>query len=181
MARVTESETSFWDRAAETMPRGDLEQLQATQVRSCLERLKASRIERYRQRLFDVEPDEFSSPDDLRNLPFTVKDDLREHYPFGLFLVPRGEVVRIHASTGSTGKPTVVGYTRSDLELWADVLARGFLRRRAHDGEDGARDRGEDGGRGLRAVRPLGDHRPRRRVGLRSLRRDARLGGSLHT
>src|SRR5918993_641346 len=126
MARVTESETSFWDRAAETMPRGDLEQLQATQVRSCLERLKASRIERYRQRLFDVEPDEFSSPDDLRNLPFTVKDDLREHYPFGLFLVPRGEVVRIHASTGSTGKPTVVGYTRSDLELWADVLARGL-------------------------------------------------------
>ena len=127
MARATESETSFWDRAAETMPRGDLERLQATRVRSCLERLKASRIERYRQRLSDVEPDEFSSPDDLRNLPFTVKDDLREHYPFGLFLVPRGEVVRIHASTGSTGKPTVVGYTRSDLELWADVLARGLV------------------------------------------------------
>src|SRR5919107_4256120 len=127
MARATESETSFWDRAAETVPRGDLEQLQATRVRSCLERLKASRIERYRQRLSDVEPDEFSSPDDLRNLPFTVKDDLREHYPFGLFLVPRGEVVRIHVSTGSTGKPTVVGYTRSDLKLWADVLARGLV------------------------------------------------------
>src|SRR5919107_4977239 len=127
MARATESETFFWDRAAETMPRGDLEQLQATQVRSCLERLKASRIEHYRQRLSDVEPDEFSSPDSLRNLPFTVKDDLREHYPFGLFLVPPGEVVRIHASTGSTGKPTVVGYTRSDLKLWADVLARGLV------------------------------------------------------
>src|ERR687893_2623449 len=127
MARATESETSFWDRAAETTPRGDLEQLQATRVRSCLERLKASRIERYRQRFSDVEPDEFRSPDSLRNLPFTVKDDLREHYPFGLFLVPPGEVVRIHASTGSTGKPTVVGYTRSDLELWADVLARGLV------------------------------------------------------
>ena len=127
MARATETETSFWDRAAETMPRGDLEQLQATRVRSCLERLKASRIERYRQRFSDVEPDEFRSPDDLRNLPFTIKDDLREHYPFGLFLVPRGEVVRIHASTGSTGKPTVVGYTRPDLELWSDVLARGLV------------------------------------------------------
>src|ERR687893_665143 len=268
MARATESETSFWDRRAETMPRRDLEQLQATRIRSCLERLKTSGIEYYQERLSDVEPDEFRSLEDLRSIPFAVKDDLREHYPFGLFLVPRSEILRLHASTGSTGKPTVVGYTRSDLKLWADVLARGlvaggltdedvfqnayghglftgglgfhdaatrvgavvgptsggntpaagvplcgfrgysvrghpilraahrrgwqrqrgrpplaagsrgFLGRRAHDGEDGARDRGEDGGRGLRAVRPLRDHRPRRRVGLRSLRRDARLGGS---
>src|SRR5918995_2794615 len=108
------------------MPRGDLEQLQATRVRSCLERLKASGIEYYRQRLSYVEPDEIRSLEDLRSIPFTVKDDLRKHYPFGLFPVSRSEVVRIHASTGSTGKPTVVGYTRSDLELWSDVLARGL-------------------------------------------------------
>ena len=127
MARATETETSFWDRKAETMPRGELEQLQAMRVRSCLERLKTSGIEYYRQRLSDVEPDEIRSLEDLRSIPFTVKDDLREYYPFGLFLVSRSEVVRIHASTGSTGKPTVVGYTRSDLELWADVLARGLV------------------------------------------------------
>ena len=127
MARATETETSFWDRRAETMPRRDLEQLQATRIRSCLERLKTSGIEYYQERLSDVEPDEFRSLEVLRSIPFTVKDDLRGHYPFGLFLVPRSEILRVHASTGSTGKPTVVAYTRSDLELWADVLARGLV------------------------------------------------------
>lgn len=123
MTRTTESET-FWDRAAETMPRQDLEQLQTSGLRSCLERLRASDIGYYKERLAGIRPDQIDSMDDLERLPFTVKDDFREHYPFGLFLVPQSEIVRIHASSGSTGKPTVVGYTRSDLELWADVLAR---------------------------------------------------------
>ncbi len=126
MARTTETETFFWDRAAETMPRRDLEQLQASRVRDCLERLQASELEYYQQRLAGVRPDQFRSTDDLERLPFTVKDDLREHYPFGLFLVPQNEIVRIHASSGSTGKPTVVGYTRADLDLWSNVLARGL-------------------------------------------------------
>lgn len=110
----------------ETMPREELEQLQVSRVRSCVERLQASEIRYYKERLADVDPGQINSPDDLSRLPFTVKDDLREHYPFGMFLAPLSEIVRIHASTGSTGKPTVVGYTRSDLELWAGVLARGL-------------------------------------------------------
>ena len=124
MARTTETQTSFWDRAAETMPRPDLEQLQISCVRSCLKRMQASDIEYYRERLDEIDPGEIHSIKDLQRLPFTLKDDLREHYPFDMFLVSRREIVRVHASTGSTGKPTVVGYTRADLELWADVLAR---------------------------------------------------------
>jgi len=108
------------------MPREQLEQLQVSRVRSCVERLQASDVGYYRERLAGVDPGQINSPDDLSRLPFTVKDDLREHYPFGMFLAPLSEIVRIHASTGSTGKPTVVGYTRSDLELWAEVLARGL-------------------------------------------------------
>jgi len=108
------------------MPREQLEQLQVSRVRSCVERLQASDVGYYRERLAGVDPGQINSPDDLSRLPFTVKDDLREHYPFGMFLTPLSEIVRIHASTGSTGKPTVVGYTRSDLELWAEVLARGL-------------------------------------------------------
>ncbi len=117
---------AFWDRASETMEREELEQLQASRIRECLRQMKSSGVEFYERRLAGVEPEDIRSPDDLRRLPFTIKDDLREHYPFGLFLVPRGEIVRIHASSGSTGKPTVVGYTRADLALWADTLARGL-------------------------------------------------------
>ena len=69
-------------------------------------------------------PTTSSSLGDLARLPFTTKKELREHYPFGLFAVPREQVVRIHASSGTTGKPTVVGYTRNDIEIWATVVAR---------------------------------------------------------
>ena len=110
----------------ETMPREELEQLQVSRMRSCVERLQRSDVGYYRERLAGVDPGQIDSMDDLLRLPFTVKDDLREHYPFGMFLTPLSDIVRIHASTGSTGKPTVVGYTRSDLELWASVLARGL-------------------------------------------------------
>ena len=71
-----------------------------------------------------MRPGQIRSLDDLRRLPFTRKADLRDHYPFGLFAVPREDVLRIHASSGTTGKPTVVGYTRADLELFAEVNAR---------------------------------------------------------
>ena len=69
-------------------------------------------------------PDEVTSLADLARFPFTIKADLRDNYPFGLFAVPRDQVVRIHASSGTTGKPTVVGYTRNDIEVWSDVMAR---------------------------------------------------------
>jgi phenylacetate-CoA ligase len=71
-----------------------------------------------------VHPDDFREPADLARFPFTTKDDLRDNYPFGMFAVPRSEVVRIHASSGTTGKPTVVGYTRRDVDTWATVMAR---------------------------------------------------------
>ena len=126
MTRTSETRIAFWDQTAETMPREQLEQLQISRVRSCIERLQSSGIEYYRERLGGVDLTRINSLDDLSRLPFTVKDDLREHYPFGMFLTPLSVIVRVHASTGSTGKPTVVGYTWSDLELWADVLSRGL-------------------------------------------------------
>jgi phenylacetate-CoA ligase len=79
-------------------------------------RLKCQRV--------GVHPEELRSLADLARFPFTVKDDLREHYPFGMFAVPRSAVVRLHASSGTTGKPTVVGYTRADIDTWAGLVAR---------------------------------------------------------
>ncbi len=109
------------------MPREQLEELQIAGVRACVARLKASGVEFYRQRLGGLSPDHLRSIEDLARLPFTTKNDLRDHYPFGLFVVPARDLARIHASSGSTGKPTVVAYTRRDLDLWANVLARGLV------------------------------------------------------
>src|SRR5208282_1155915 len=71
-----------------------------------------------------VHPDDLKHLDDLAKFPFTTKEDLRRHYPFGLFAVPREKIVRVHASSGTTGKPTVVGYTKADIEVWAELMAR---------------------------------------------------------
>ena len=71
-----------------------------------------------------LHPRDVRSLDDLARVPFTTKDDLRQQYPFGMFAVPREEVVRVHASSGTTGRPTVVGYTRGDLDVWSEVMAR---------------------------------------------------------
>ena len=109
------------------------EQLSRDQIRDLqLERLRASvrhaygNIPAYRAKLdaVGVHPDDIRELDDIRLLPFTTKDDLREHYPFGMFAVPMADVARIHASSGTTGRPTVVGYTRSDLDIWAALVAR---------------------------------------------------------
>ncbi len=105
---------------AETLPRERLAELQLDRLRGLLAYLK-ERVPLYRERLADAEVEAL---DDLRSLPFTRKDDLRDTYPFGLFAVPRDEVVRIHASSGTTGKLTVVGYTREDLDLFGRVNAR---------------------------------------------------------
>ena len=72
----------------------------------------------------DVTPDQIRSLDDVRRLPFTTKADLRDNYPFGLFAVPKKDIVEIHASSGTTGKPIVGGYTRHDLDVWSDCVAR---------------------------------------------------------
>ena len=97
-----------------------------------LKRLKSSLGHAYRnvphyKKSFDaagVHPDQLRSLEDLAKFPFTVKDDLRAHYPFGMFAIPREQVLRVHASSGTTGKPTVVGYSRLDLETWAELMAR---------------------------------------------------------
>ena len=113
------------DPAPETLPRAQLRELQRERLRT-LAAYVYERVGLYRERFDEagVQPDQIRSLDDLRRLPFTRKRDLRDHYPFGLFAVPREEVVRIHGSSGTTGKPTVVGYTRADVELFAEVNAR---------------------------------------------------------
>jgi phenylacetate-CoA ligase len=108
------------------MPRPELEALQMARVWACVERLQDTQSPFYR-RLDGIDPASLRSHDDLARLPFTLKTDLRDQYPFGMLAVPRREVVRVHASSGTTGKPTVVAYTRADLDLWSDVLARGLV------------------------------------------------------
>ncbi len=109
----------------ESLPQRQLRALQADRLVEVV-RYAYERVPFYR-RLFDgagLEPDDVAGPSDLTGLPFTRKSDLRDSYPFGMFAVSMSEVVRIHASTGTTGRPTVVGYTRDDLELFATVCAR---------------------------------------------------------
>jgi phenylacetate-CoA ligase len=116
--------TFMFDRDAETMPRLALAALQATRVKDTLERAYA--LPHYREK-FDaagVRPADFRSLADIGRFPFTLKSDLRDHYPFGMFAVPREKLLRLHASSGTTGKPTVVGYTKRDLDTWTDLMAR---------------------------------------------------------
>ncbi len=86
------------------------------------------RVEHFRSKCqaIGVHPDDLRDLPDLARFPFTTKQDLRDTYPFGMFAVPMSEVVRVHASSGTTGKPTVVGYTRRDIDMWAGVMARGI-------------------------------------------------------
>ncbi|HJM50742.1 MAG TPA: phenylacetate--CoA ligase [Alphaproteobacteria bacterium] len=109
----------------EAMPRADLTALQLVRLHKTLTRAYAQ-VPHFKT-AFDgagVTPDSLKSLDDLVRFPFTVKNDLRDNYPWGLFAVPRDEMVRVHASSGTTGKPTVVGYTRHDLAVWSHLMAR---------------------------------------------------------
>ena len=112
-------------RAVETMPRHALGELQLERLRWSLTR--AYENVRHYQQSFDaagVNPDRLRRLDDLRHFPFTVKTDLRDNYPFDIFAMPVDQLARIHASSGTTGKPTVVGYTSGDLSRWSDLMAR---------------------------------------------------------
>ena len=113
----------IWNREIETAPRAALRALQAERLAATVARARA-RVPFYKDTLPAASDDEDATLERLADLPFTRKDHLREHYPFGLFAVPREQLVRIHASSGTRGKPTVVGYTRADLELWREVMAR---------------------------------------------------------
>ena len=115
----------IWNDEFETLPREAMEALQLKRLRDMVDRVHAT-VPFYRQKLAGAgyKPGDIRKLEDLARLPFTTKDDLRETYPFGLFAVPMERVVRIHASSGTTGKPTVVGYTRRDIDTWAELMAR---------------------------------------------------------
>ena len=109
----------------DTLPRPELERLQLERLRSTIRRVTES-VPFYREKLHaaGIAADDIRSLADVRRLPFTTKQDLRDHYPFGLFAVPLADVARIHASSGTTGKMTVVGYTLRDIDTWAEICSR---------------------------------------------------------
>ena len=115
----------IWNRHFECMDRDGIKHVQSERLRETVERVYFN-VPYYRNRMqkAGIGPESINSIDDLHKLPFTTKQDLRENYPFGLFAVPMSEIVRVHASSGTTGKPTVVGYTRSDIATWSEVMAR---------------------------------------------------------
>ncbi len=120
----------------EKASRDELQSLQLTRMRASLQRAW-DKVPHYKEK-FDahgVHPDDLKSLADLAKFPMTTKADLRETYPFGMFAVPMDQVVRIHASSGTTGKPTVVGYTRNDIDMWADVMARSIRAAGARPGD----------------------------------------------
>ncbi len=128
--------TLFWEEEIETLPRVGLESIQLKRLQRLVARVYKT-VKPYRDKMeaAGVTPDDIKSLKDLQKLPFTVKDDLRDNYPFGLFTVPLEDVVRVHASSGTTGKSTVVGYTQKDIELWASIMARALTCAGAHSGD----------------------------------------------
>jgi phenylacetate-CoA ligase len=135
-AAVRDTTPFMFDRTAECMPRTQLAALQLDRLKKTLDRAY-TKVPHFRK-AFDaahVTPEKLKSLDDLAHFPFTLKTDLRDNYPFGMFAVPRERVVRVHASSGTTGRPTVVGYTRGDLDLWSDLMARSLASAGARPGD----------------------------------------------
>lgn len=127
---------SYFNEEFETLPRPALEALQLKRLQQVLERVY--RNVPFYEESFDnagISPDDIRNLADLRRLPFTTKQDMRDSYPYGLFAAPMEEIVRIHASSGTTGKPTVVGYTSRDISNWSDLMARSFVAAGAHRGD----------------------------------------------
>jgi phenylacetate-CoA ligase len=118
----------LYDVSNETMPREELEALQLRRLKAMVEKVYYN-VPFYQNRFNEmgIRPEQIRSLDDLKYLPFTEKQDLRNNYPFGLFAVPRDNVVRVHASSGTTGKATVVGYTQRDVNTWAELMARSLM------------------------------------------------------
>ncbi|MFZ7125591.1 MAG: phenylacetate--CoA ligase family protein [Desulfobacterales bacterium] len=118
----------IYDIEFETMPREALEAIQLRRLKATIERAYAS-VPFYRRKFEEagIRPADINRLDDLKRLPFTTKQDLRDNYPFGMFAVPMDNVVRIHASSGTTGQPTVVAYTARDVNTWATLMARSLM------------------------------------------------------
>ncbi len=115
----------FFQKEIETMKRKDLEALQLERLRHQVDYC-IKNVPFYAERLkkAGVTADKIKTLADAKYIPFTEKEDIRANYPYGLFAVPMKDIVRIHASSGTTGKPTVVGYTKEDIEVWSDCVAR---------------------------------------------------------
>lgn len=126
----------IWNDDFETLPREAIESLQLKRLQQTVEKVYAT-VPFYRES-FDkagVKPTDLKSLEDLQKFPFTLKQDMRDNYPYGLFAVPLEQIVRIHASSGTTGKPTVVGYSRRDIENWSELMARCFTAAGANRGD----------------------------------------------
>lgn len=118
----------IYNEEFETLPREALEALQLKRLKQVV--MKAYHTVGFYKRTFDragIKPDDIKSLQDLSRLPFTTKQDLRDNYPFGMFAVPMSSIVRLHASSGTTGRPTVVGYTQRDIDTWSELMARCFV------------------------------------------------------
>ncbi len=115
----------IWNEPYETMDREQMRELQGKRLQEMVERIY-SKVPFYRKKMQEIgiEPGDVKGIDDLQHLPFTTKQDLRDNYPYGMFAAPLSEIVRLHASSGTTGRPTVVGYTQRDIKLWSEVVAR---------------------------------------------------------
>lgn len=115
----------FWAKDLECMPREQIQRLQLERLQNTVSRVY-ERVPFYRKRFDEIglKPEHIRTLKDIEKIPFTVKDDLRANYPYGMFAVPINRIVRLHASSGTTGKPTVVGYTKKDLKIWSELVAR---------------------------------------------------------
>ncbi len=126
----------IYDEEFETLPREALEAIQLKRLQNVVEKVYAT--VRFYKKAFDknrVKPDDIRCLEDLQKFPFTMKQDLRDNYPFGMFATPMRNVVRFHASSGTTGKPTVVGYTRRDIDTWSELMARTLAAAGTHKGD----------------------------------------------
>ncbi len=123
----------IWNEKIECAGREEMRSLQSKRLKDTVERIYHA-VPSYRKKMQEkgLTPHDIQGIDDLRKLPFTTKADLRDNYPFGLFTVPMSEIVRLHASSGTTGKPTVVGYTRKDIQMWAEVVTRSLCMAGVH-------------------------------------------------
>ncbi len=123
----------IWNEKIECASREEMDAIQSERLVQTVNRIYHSN-ESYRKKMQEkgLVPGDIKSIRDISKLPFTIKSDLRDNYPFGMFTVPMSEIVRVHASSGTTGKPTVVGYTRNDLQMWAEVVTRSLAMAGVH-------------------------------------------------
>jgi len=128
MGKHLEGNALMYNPQIEKMGQSEMESLQISRLHKTIETVY-EKVPFYRNKFEElgIKPEDIKSLDDISKLPFTIKQDLRDNYPFGLFAVPQEDIVRIHGSSGTSGKPTVVGYTKNDIDVWSEVVARSIV------------------------------------------------------